>query len=99
MISAEAEARDEVGPVLEAGETASAVIAAIRAHNPDVVVSDRGAYLRVSVRRRCLLDRRAVEHLLGRPFRLPGDLELVMPAFSGKLRIERDQAVWEAGPR
>lgn len=99
MINAQAEARDEVGPVLEAGETAAAVIAAIRAHNRDVVVRDHGAYLRVSVRRRCLLDRRAVEQALGRPFRLPGDLELVMPAFSGKLRIERDHALWEANPR
>jgi toluene monooxygenase system protein D len=92
-------AREEVGPVLEAGEIANAVIAAIRAHNREVEVSDRGAYLRVSVRRRCLLDRRAVEALLGKPFRLPGDLELVMPGFSGRLRIDRDQAVWEADPR
>ena len=92
-------ARESVGPVLENGETAQAVIAAIRAHNRDVVVTDRGAYLRVAVPRRCTLDRLAVERALGRPFRLPGDLELVMPAFSGTLRIERDQAVWEADPR
>ena len=96
---AAASAREAVGPVLESGETANAVIAAIRAHNRDVVVTDRGAYLRVSVPRRCLLDRRTVERALGRPFRLPGDLELVMPSFSGKLRIERDQAVWEADRR
>jgi hypothetical protein len=99
MNDSEPQARDEVGPVLEAGDTAAAVIAAIREHNRDVQVSDRGAYLRVSVRHRCLLDRHAVERLLGRPFRLPGDLELVMPAFSGKLRIGRDQAVWEADAR
>jgi toluene monooxygenase system protein D len=89
-------AREAVGPVLESGETANAVIAAIRAHNRDVMVSDRGAYLRVAVPRRCLLDRLTVERVLGRPFRLPGDLELVMPAFSGYLKIERDRAVWEA---
>lgn len=91
--------RDAVGPVLESGEIAQAVIAAIRAHNRDVTVSDRGAYLRVGVPRRCVLDRLAVERLLGRPFRLPRDLELVMPAFSGLLRMERDQAVWEADRR
>jgi toluene monooxygenase system protein D len=89
-------AGEAVGPVLESGETATAVVAAIRAHNRDVVVSDRGAYLRVAVPRRCLLDRLTVERALGRPFRLPGDLELVMPAFSGYLKIERDRAVWEA---
>jgi len=88
--------RQGVGPVLESGETANAVVAAIRAHNRDVVVTDRGAYLRVAVPRRCLLDRLTVERVLGRPFRLPGDLELVMPAFAGYLRIERDRALWEA---
>ena len=93
---AEPVAREGVGPVLESGETANAVVAAIRAHNRDVVVTDRGAYLRVAVPRRCLLDRLTVERVLGRPFRLPGDLELVMPAFAGYLRIERDRALWEA---
>jgi toluene monooxygenase system protein D len=92
-------AREAVGPVLESGETANALVTAIRAHNRDVVVTDRGAYLRVAVPRRCLLDRLTVERVLGRPFRLPGDLELVMPAFSGYLRIDRDQAVWEAEQR
>lgn len=91
--------RGKVGPVLESGEIAAAVIAAIRAHNRDVEVSDRGAYLRVAVPRRCVLDREAVERMLGRPFRLPGDLELVMPAFSGILSIDRDGAVWEAERR
>jgi len=92
-------AHEGVGPVLESGEVGSAVLAAIRAHNRDVVVTDRGAYLRVAVPRRCLLDRLTVERALGRPFRLPGDLELVMPAFAGYLRIERDRAVWEAQRR
>lgn len=90
---------DAVGPVLENGEVGRAVIAAIRAQNRDVMVSDRGAYLRVSVPRRCVLDRLALERALGRPFRFPGDLELVMPAFSGNLRIDRDQAIWEVGRR
>jgi toluene monooxygenase system protein D len=89
-------AREGVGPVLESGEIGHAVLAAIRAHNRDVLVTDRGAYLRVAVPRRCLLDRLTVERVLGRPFRLPGDLELVMPAFAGYLRIERDRALWEA---
>ncbi len=89
--------RDAVGPVLEAGEVAQAVIAAIRERNHDVQVLDRGAYLRVSAPRRCLLERRAVERVLGRAFRLPGDLELVMPAFAGRLHVTPDEAVWEAG--
>ncbi len=93
------EVHDGVGPVLEAGDTAQAVIRAIRESNRSVDVRDRGAYLRVSVAGRCLLERAVVERILGRAFRLPGDLERIMPAFSGRFRVGDDQAVWEAGRR
>jgi hypothetical protein len=89
-------ASDAVGPVLEAGETAQALIVAIRRSNAEVAVADRGSYLRVLVPGRCLLERIEIERALGRPFRLPGDLERVMPSFSGRFRATRDQAVWEA---
>jgi len=89
---------ERVGPVLEAGEVASALIAAIREHNPEVEIQDRGAYLRVLVRGRCVLSRQAVERLLGRGFRLPGDLELVMPSFKGAFSVSEEEAVWETGP-
>jgi hypothetical protein len=92
-------ASNGVGPVLEAGEIAQALVAAIRMSNAEVAVADRGAYLRVLVPGRCLLARTEVERVLGRPFHLPGDLERVMPSFSGRFRATRDQAVWEAeGP-
>ena len=45
-----------VGPVLEAGPTAWAVIAVMRRLHPDLSLLDRGAYLRVSVPGRCVLD-------------------------------------------
>ncbi len=83
-----------VGPVLEAGETARAVIAALRRLNTDVVVLDRGSYLRVLVPGRCRMTREAVERALGRPFRLPGDLERVMPSFKGRLVVGDDEVVW-----
>jgi toluene monooxygenase system protein D len=85
-----------VGPVLEASELGLAVLAAIRSLNAQVVVQDRGAYLRVSSPRRCVVTRRAIEHELGRPVRLPGELELAMPSFKGRLRIDAEGAVWEA---
>jgi hypothetical protein len=88
---------ERVGPVLEAGETARAVIAAIRELNEGVEVRDRGSYVRVLVRRRCRVTRRAIEHTLGRPFRLPGDLEIVMPSFKGTFTVTDDEAVWEEG--
>ena len=87
--------RAQVGPVLEAGATALAVIAAIRKHHPDASIQDRGSYLRVSVPGRCVLRRSDVEHELGRPFALPGDLEQVMPAFSGRMHLDQDEASWE----
>ena len=87
---------DQVGPVLEASETGRAVIEAIRADNADVVVIDGDAYLRVLVPRRCRLTRAAIEAALGRAFRLPGDLELVMPSFKGAFKVTADEAIWEA---
>ena len=87
-----------VGPVLEANDTGRAVAQAIVELETNADVNDRGAYLRVLSPDRCVLSRAIVERLLRRPFRLPGDLELVMVSFSGKLRIDEDSAIWEAGP-
>jgi toluene monooxygenase system protein D len=86
--------KDQVGPVLEASDAARAVVAAIRGLNPDAVVEDQGSYLRVLVPGRCRLTRQAVEKALGRPFRLPGDLEVLMPAFKGMLDLSEEEAVW-----
>jgi hypothetical protein len=84
-----------VGPVLEAGAVASAILAAIREENPEVHVEDRGAYWRIGVARRCQVTRLAIERHLGRGFRLPGDLELVMPSFQGRLIVSSQEAAWE----
>jgi hypothetical protein len=90
---------NRVGPVLEHGETARAIIAVMREANPGLEVTDRGSYLRVLVPGRCVLSRGAVEQLLGRAFVLPGDLEAVMPSFMGHMTLDDNQAVWEArGP-
>ncbi|HTJ26254.1 MAG TPA: MmoB/DmpM family protein [Candidatus Limnocylindria bacterium] len=85
---------DRVGPVLQAGPVANAVIAAIKDLNQDVVVVDRGAYVRVLVPRCCVVTRSAIEHHLGRSFRFPGELETVMSAFKGSLRLNQDDAAW-----
>ena len=84
-----------VGPVLESGDVALALLAALRERNAGLQVLDRGAYLRVSVPGRCVLRREDVERSLGRPFRLPGDLEMVMPSFAGRIRVDDDEVVWE----
>jgi hypothetical protein len=85
---------DQVGPVLEASEAARAVLEAIRGLNEGTVVVDQGAYWRVLVPGRCVVTRRAIEARLGRPFRLPADLEPLMPAFKGLLECSEEEAVW-----
>lgn len=85
---------ERVGPVVLASEVGRAVVAAIRAQNRDVEVQDRGSYLRVLARGRCEVTREAVEQALGRPFRLPSDLEISMPSFSGTFSVTEDWAAW-----
>ncbi|HTE52564.1 MAG TPA: MmoB/DmpM family protein [Kofleriaceae bacterium] len=87
-----------VGPVLEAGELADAIIESIRDTHPTVVVEDRESYLRVLVRSPCVLRRAEVERRTGRPFTLPVDLEQIMPSFKGRLAIGADEVVWAMGP-
>jgi hypothetical protein len=91
--------RDSVGPVLQTGPEADAVIAAINALNSRVELVDRGAYVRVLVPRRCVVTREAIEAHLQRPFRLPRDLEAIMSSFKGLFRVTADQASWELGAR
>lgn len=85
---------DRVGPVLQAGSVANAIVAAIKELNPDVMIVDRGAYLRVLVPQCCVVTRSAIEKHLGRPFRFPGELETVMSAFKGSLQLNQNDASW-----
>jgi hypothetical protein len=88
------ETYDRVGPVLQSGTVANAIIAAIKDLNRDVIVVDRGAYLRVLVPLCCVVTRSAIEKHLGRSFRFPGELETVMSAFKGSLQLNQDDAAW-----
>jgi len=85
--------------VLQASPAAHAIVAAIRALNPQTQVIDRGAYLRVLVPERCVVTRQAIEQAAGAQFRLPGDLEAVMSSFKGRFTVSEDQAAWEYRPR
>lgn len=88
-------AAGNVGPVLVPGVCTDAVLAAIRAENPGAEVRDADGYVRVSVPERCRVTRAAIERELGRPFELPRDLEAIMPAFKGRLRLDSDGVSWE----
>jgi len=87
-----------VGPILRHEGPTAGVIEALRRLNPRMTLLDRGAYVRVQVPRRCVLTRAAVEEELGRPFRLPGDLEPLMPSFQGRMTLTADEVVWEGAP-
>ena len=86
--------RDPVGPVLQSGPIADAIIAALRQLNPELEVIDRRSYVRVAAPGRCRLTRAAVEAQLGVPFRFPGDLEQVMTSFRGRFAVDEDEARW-----
>ena len=86
--------REGVGPVLQPTELGRAVVAAIRDENPDVTVHDEGAYLRVYSHRVCRVSRAAVESYAGYAVRFPGDLEVIMSSFAGKVAMNEDGAIW-----
>jgi len=80
-----------VGPVIQAGEIADAVVAAIREDNAgkEVTVTDRGSYVRIEVDTECVIRRKTLEAELGRPFRMT-ELEVNMPAFVGQIETATD---------
>ena len=96
MTSEATQLNDRVGPVLQSGPVANAIIAAIQELNQDVMLLDRGAYVRVLVPRCCVVTRSAIEKHLGRSFRFPGELETVMAAFKGSLQLNQDDAAWRS---
>jgi hypothetical protein len=83
-----------VGPVLQSGHLANAVVNAIMQLNDHARVVDRGAYIRVLVPKQCLVTASAIEDHLGSAFQLPVDLEKIMTAFRGKLNISQNEASW-----
>jgi toluene monooxygenase system protein D len=86
-----------VGPVIRGvdAELAEAVVEALEIDNPgaDVVVDDRGGYVRISVAGRCRLTGATLSEVLGRRFSL-AELEPALSAFAGRMRSGDDEIVW-----
>lgn len=85
---------DGVGPVLIGRPGGHALLEAIRRLNPSAEINDRGSYIRVLAPRRCMVTRRAIEDILGESFDFRAELEIMMPSFKGRMRLDDDEAVW-----
>lgn len=83
-----------VGPVFQTGFVTDAMISAIKDLNKNVLVIDRGSYLRVSVSNECIVTRKLVEEKIGRPIDLKKEIEHNMVSFEGKLSINEDYVKW-----
>ena len=80
-----------VGPVIQAGGIADAVVEAVKADNPgkQVHVQDRASYVRIEVEDECLIRRTTMQEKLGRPFHMQ-ELEVNMPSFAGQIENTSD---------
>jgi toluene monooxygenase system protein D len=87
--------QDLVGPVVRSGPLAEAVIDAVADDNPDrdVVVVDRGDYVRIHTAHTCRLTRASLQRHFGASFELAA-LEIEMPSFKGRLRTRVNEYVW-----
>lgn len=83
-----------VGPVVQVTAVGQAIVDAIVEHNEGVVVDDAGAYLRVFSPNTCVITRAQVEEHIGRELRWPGELEVIMSSFAGKVSMTDAGAAW-----
>jgi len=85
-----------VGPVLNKDEFAYGVIEAIAADNKKTFIGviDRGSYIRVVGERELILIKSTLEKILGRNVRFPGEVEVRMSAFAGKIIVTGDYIKW-----
>jgi len=85
---------EHVGPVLQATPFGRLIVSAIQDENDGVLVQDEGAYVRVLAPRVCRLSRRALEAVTGSTVQFPGDLEVLMSSFAGRMQLTDHDAVW-----
>ncbi|ARM74701.1 MmoB/DmpM family protein [Acidianus manzaensis] len=88
--------KDIVGPVLTKDEFAYAVIEAIVKDNPKTFkgIIDRGSYLRVLGDRELILRKPTLEEILGEEVRFPGEIEVRMSSFAGRIEVRGDHIRW-----
>lgn len=87
---------DKVGPILEKGRPADALIECLKRRNASLEVIDQGSYYRVSSPQVCILLRADIEEILGTEFFFPQDLERIMPSFQGLISFQPDRVIWSS---
>ncbi len=85
-----------VGPVLTSSTITDAIVEAIQEDNENVLVEDYGSYRRVLVPNRCVVTKQTIERIVGRPFRFPGELEIVLSTFKGRISLSDVEASWQS---
>ncbi|HZP41737.1 MAG TPA: MmoB/DmpM family protein [Candidatus Binatia bacterium] len=81
-----------VGPVLQVGDVAEAILEAIREDNPgrEVITEEHSSYVRILCPEECVIRCSTVAAILGRPFGVT-DIETIMSAFSGQIETRDDR--------
>ena len=85
-----------VGPVLTKDEFSYGVVEAIVVDNPNTFIGviDRGSYIRVVGDRELILKKATLEDIIGREVRFPGEVEIRMSAFAGKIIVRGEYIKW-----
>jgi toluene monooxygenase system protein D len=86
-----------VGPMVRGADSdlAEALITAMEMDNPgmEILVEDRGGYIRINMADRCLVTRASLEEAMGRNFPLV-QLEPSLCGFAGRIDMREDHVVW-----
>ncbi|UMP07053.1 MmoB/DmpM family protein [Amycolatopsis sp. EV170708-02-1] len=88
--------KNPVGPVLRMGDHIEDVIAAIREDNPEqeIVVVDRGSYVRVQGEARVRVTQDTLRAYLGADYEIRS-FQTMMSSFVGRVITTSDDIVWE----
>jgi toluene monooxygenase system protein D len=84
-----------VGPIVRDPELAEALITAIEVDNPgvEVMVDDRGGYIRIHTPKRCRITRKSLQEALGSSISL-SQIEPELVSFAGRIRYDEDEILF-----
>ncbi len=85
-----------VGPILQAGDFAEAVVEALKKDNPDkeITVIKRASYIRVYGESPIRLTKKTLEEECGRQVDFPGEVEVNLSSFTGRIKPGSEEIIW-----